>query len=131
MNHAGISIKYDWGKTQKSQALHWATLSSDCEHEILEITSGYRVLLTYNLCYQQQLPPSPSQGELGVDFLQGLNFKPAPVDITSLKAYSILQEHLKDPGWMTDGKLRPRPQDTSQQPTRQKAPREEARQLPK
>ncbi|GME37252.1 hypothetical protein F5883DRAFT_230388 [Neofusicoccum parvum] len=96
VNHVGSSIRYDWDKTQASQALQWAALYSDCEHEVLEVTSGYRVTLTFNLYYE----PRASRGG---DPLSGLRSKPAPVDITSLAPYGVLQELLQDQEWMTNG----------------------------
>ena len=62
VNHAGISVKYDWGKMEKSEHLHWAAVSIDCEHEVSEITSGYRVTLIYNLYNQQRLLTTLSYG---------------------------------------------------------------------
>jgi len=32
-------------------SIHWAAFYGDCEHEVLEVTSGYRITLTYNLYY--------------------------------------------------------------------------------
>jgi len=40
-------VVYKWG-TDKP-AIRWAAFYSDCEHEVLEVTSGHRVTLTYNL----------------------------------------------------------------------------------
>ena len=39
---------FDWAQHSSSQ-LQWAAIFSDCEHEVLEVTSGHRVTLTYNL----------------------------------------------------------------------------------
>ncbi|KAH8747485.1 hypothetical protein F5883DRAFT_698350, partial [Diaporthe sp. PMI_573] len=96
VKHVGFSTKYDWGKTQTTQALQCAALYSDCEHEVSPVTSGHRVTLTFNLYYE------PRAGAVG-DSLSGLSCKPAPVDITSLTPYGVLEKLLHDPGWMTDG----------------------------
>ena len=39
---------YDWSN-ENSQKIEWAAFFSDCEHEVLEVTGGNRVTLTYNL----------------------------------------------------------------------------------
>lgn len=49
-----MSIDTDNGTDSDSVLrLHWAAFYSDCEHEIEEVRSGYRVTLTYNLLYGQ------------------------------------------------------------------------------
>ncbi|KAK7755004.1 hypothetical protein SLS62_003088 [Diatrype stigma] len=52
VRHEGNSIAFDWGKEGKSEEgafIRWAAFYSDCEHEVLEVTSGHRLTLTYNL----------------------------------------------------------------------------------
>ncbi|KAK6858062.1 hypothetical protein PG995_005761 [Apiospora arundinis] len=63
VRHKGEEMTFDWStnptsqpnqnKKNKSkpdsQAIHWAAFYSDCEHEVLEVTSGHRITLTYNL----------------------------------------------------------------------------------
>lgn len=52
VRHEGNSIAFDWGKGGKSEDgafVQWAAFYSDCEHEVLEVTSGHRLTLTYNL----------------------------------------------------------------------------------
>ncbi|OAA65394.1 Oxoglutarate/iron-dependent oxygenase [Niveomyces insectorum RCEF 264] len=56
VRHGGQTITHDWGAgtgLNKDDAgpptLQWAAFYSDCEHEVLEVTSGHRVTLTYNL----------------------------------------------------------------------------------
>lgn len=33
----------------RQSSIRWAAFYSDCEHEVLEVTAGHRVTLTYNL----------------------------------------------------------------------------------
>jgi hypothetical protein len=49
VRHDGREVTFDWSKDAKH--IQWAAFYSDCEHEVLPVTSGYRVTLTYNLYY--------------------------------------------------------------------------------
>lgn len=52
VRHEGREITYDWGTSSTKPdfaTIRWAAFYSDCEHEILEVTSGHRLTLTYNL----------------------------------------------------------------------------------
>lgn len=42
-------MTFDWGAKSDHARIHWAAFYSDCEHEVLEVTSGHRLTLTYNL----------------------------------------------------------------------------------
>eukprot|EP00731_Ephydatia_muelleri_P032683 Em0024g227a len=50
-HHHGNKVNFDWSSTpdQPSRKIKWASFFSNVEHEILPVTSGYRVTLTYNL----------------------------------------------------------------------------------
>ncbi|KAK5171276.1 uncharacterized protein LTR77_004420 [Saxophila tyrrhenica] len=47
VRHSGREVVYKWGIDKP--AIRWAAFYSDCQHEVLEVTSGHRVTLTYNL----------------------------------------------------------------------------------
>ena len=49
--HRGEQVVYDWSSPPEDpvQKIQWAAFFSDIEHEILPVTEGYRVTLTYNL----------------------------------------------------------------------------------
>jgi hypothetical protein len=50
--HKGKDFTFDWstGAADADHAcIRWAAFFSDCEHEVLEVSSGHRVTLTYNL----------------------------------------------------------------------------------
>ncbi|VUC28823.1 unnamed protein product [Clonostachys rosea] len=52
VRHEGREITYDWSTSSvrpDHATIRWAAFYSDCEHEILEVTSGHRLTLTYNL----------------------------------------------------------------------------------
>ncbi|KAK2013035.1 hypothetical protein LZ32DRAFT_604813 [Colletotrichum eremochloae] len=52
VRHKGQEMTFDWSTNQDSPAhatIRWAAFYSDCEHEVLEVTSGHRLTLTYNL----------------------------------------------------------------------------------
>ena len=40
-----VSLRSEHGRP----AIHWAAFYSDCEHEVLTVTAGHRITLTYNL----------------------------------------------------------------------------------
>ena len=60
VRHQNEEIKYDWSSTSSdsSTSLSWAMFFSDIEHEVLPVTEGYRVTLTYNLHYCSTLTSS-------------------------------------------------------------------------
>jgi hypothetical protein len=63
VRHDGREVQFDWSKD--SNAIQWAAFYSDCEHEVLPVTSGYRVTLTYNLYYNKngcQIPALSNWG---------------------------------------------------------------------
>ncbi|TVY33603.1 hypothetical protein LSUB1_G007087 [Lachnellula subtilissima] len=47
VTHKGHSTFFDWDENATS--IQWAAFYSDCEHEVLEVTEGHRITLTYNL----------------------------------------------------------------------------------
>lgn len=49
LQHRGREIVFDWSGEKGRHAIQWAAFYSDCEHEVLEVTSGERITLTYNL----------------------------------------------------------------------------------
>lgn len=52
MRHKGKTVTFDWSNSkddQKGISIRWASFYSDCEHEVLEVTEGHRLTLTYNL----------------------------------------------------------------------------------
>jgi hypothetical protein len=48
VRHGGQEVVPDWASA-KPTAIQWTALFSNCEHEVLEVTKGHRVTLTYNL----------------------------------------------------------------------------------
>lgn len=50
VKHRGGTVDFGWGHTSP-QSVQWAAFYGDCEHEVLEVTKGHRITLTYNLYY--------------------------------------------------------------------------------
>jgi len=48
VRHGGKEVTFDWA-SKGAATIQWAALFSDCEHEVLQVTEGDRVTLTYNL----------------------------------------------------------------------------------
>ncbi|KAI1491165.1 hypothetical protein F5X96DRAFT_490204 [Biscogniauxia mediterranea] len=92
VRHAGHSVTYDWStskaKTEVAQC-QWAAFYSDCEHEVLELSEGHRLTLTYNLYVVR-----------GVGQLAGSS--PA-LDFQSLPLYQKVKEALSNPIFMPEG----------------------------
>lgn len=51
VRHNGKETSFDWANEllTKKTSIHWAAFYSNCEHEVLPVTSGIRITLTYNL----------------------------------------------------------------------------------
>ncbi|GKT40681.1 uncharacterized protein ColSpa_00862 [Colletotrichum spaethianum] len=53
VRHKGQEMTFDWSANRENTTDHakirWAAFYSDCEHEVLEVISGHRLTLTYNL----------------------------------------------------------------------------------
>ena len=92
--HKGTEIIYDWSN-EDSQKIEWAAFFSDCEHEVLEVTRGNRVTLTYNLF----MSPFPSS-VISASPTMGASPELYPL-------YRKVQALLEDPKFMANGKLSP------------------------
>ena len=56
-------MTYDWGSSPQPQpqAVHWAFLFSDVQHEVQPVTKGHRLTLTYHIhASPAEQPPQPS-----------------------------------------------------------------------
>lgn len=56
--HKGVERFFGLGSDSTSSSIQWAAFYSDCEHEVLPVTSGHRITLTYQL-YVSQLIGGP------------------------------------------------------------------------
>lgn len=84
IKHKSCQKVYDWGAgAHDSQQIQWAAFYSDCTHEILPVTEGARVTLTYGL----YVDAMTSQ-----DHLNG-----------TTKFSDSLAEAVKEPGFMEQG----------------------------
>ncbi len=86
MKHRGQTMDFAWA-ADNPQAIQWAASYGDCEHEVLEVTRGHRVTLTYNLYYTWI-------GRLA-----------QPVSTPyHLPLYNIVRDMLQEPTFMSQGK---------------------------
>ena len=55
--HNGQEFIYDWSSPADDpvQKVQWAAFFSDVRHEILPVTKGYRITLTFNLYHCDQI----------------------------------------------------------------------------
>jgi hypothetical protein len=89
VRHAGRSVTYDWTTTgEEKSAIHWAAFYSDCEHEVLEVTAGHRVTLTYNL--------------YAVPRRITLEGKTEGLDVTALPLYHAIKDALGNRDFLLD-----------------------------
>lgn len=87
VTHNGYNTFFDWG--DDSGSIQWAAFYSDCEHGVLEVTSGHRVTLTYNLYISQQV---------------GVPLQQYPVaDPTLSPLHEAARKILDQPGFMKKG----------------------------
>lgn len=52
VRHKGNTVTFGWSKSKddtKGSSIGWAAFYNDCEHEVLKVTKGHRLTLTYNL----------------------------------------------------------------------------------
>ena len=92
VRHAQHSMTFDWGMSSPkaaNPAIHWAAFYSDCEHEVMRVTEGHRITLTYNLYYT-----------LG---LGGLAGKSPAMHVQSLPLFQYVREVLNRADFMTHG----------------------------
>ncbi|EFX02814.1 hypothetical protein CMQ_2743 [Grosmannia clavigera kw1407] len=98
VRHSGQTIRHDWdigtglnGGDAGPPALQWAAFYSDCEHEVLEVTAGHRVTLTYNLYSVPQR----------VD----VKGKTESMDVVRLPLYGALRDAIGNPLFLTTGSI--------------------------
>ena len=80
--HQGREVTFDWSSA--SSTTHWAAFFSDVEHEVLPVTSGHRITLTYNLYRSAQIGP-------------------ALFDVTTNPLYREFRAALQNPHFMREG----------------------------
>ena len=78
IRHQGHTTTHSWG--DKDSSLAWAAFYSDCEHEVLEVTSGFRITLTYNLYWTPLVEPRAAP----------------PLSIHHIPLFKEVQEALRD-----------------------------------
>ena len=92
VHHGGIATKHDWS-ARSDDGFFATAFFADCEHELLEVTSGYRLCLVYNLVLRKSTGILPSAA--GVSSLhRELRFMARSMDYTRLDPWQgYLLEH--------------------------------------
>ena len=85
--HKGKQVEFDWSCGGEEQ-LQWAAFYGDFEHRVMEVTSGHRITLTYNLYYS----------DVG-------NLAQPVADPKQLALYSMVREMYENPGFMSKGRI--------------------------
>lgn len=93
VRHQGKTVTFDWSSptdTTEAPSIKWAAFYSDCEHEVLEVTEGHRLTLTYNLYIVR-----------GNGFLGG---HASALDPTTLPLYNTIRDMVNDSElWKEEG----------------------------
>lgn len=84
VRHGGQEVQFDWSKGL--DCIQWAAFFSDCEHEVLTVSEGHRVTLTYNL-YWTEYGPSLMATELGALDQSSLQFYVALKKLISCSSF--------------------------------------------
>ncbi|KAK7991459.1 hypothetical protein PG988_000253 [Apiospora saccharicola] len=103
VRHKGEELTFDWsttpqkangkeGKLDDNAAVQWAAFYSDCEHEVLEVTSGHRITLTYNMYAVR-----------GSGRLTGHSLSPNPLNPTHLPLFDTIQRTLSQDSFNGQG----------------------------
>ena len=101
LRHKGREWKFDANSLmslQPSPSLAYVAFYSDIEHEVLKVTDGSRVTLTYNLYL---VPHGPISRVTGPPKPPTIPVKPTPKSVTNFKAR--LHRLLKSPEFMPEG----------------------------
>ncbi|KAL8957925.1 MAG: hypothetical protein Q9193_004919, partial [Seirophora villosa] len=88
VKHRGQIIDFDWAKASGGNVIQWAAFYGDCEHEVMEVTAGHRVTLTYNLYYSWV-----GETDRGVHLPH------------QLPLYNIVRDMLQEPTFLRNGGL--------------------------
>ncbi|KAK3983938.1 hypothetical protein QBC44DRAFT_363476 [Cladorrhinum sp. PSN332] len=89
VRHQGREVIFDWAeKSSITTAVQWAAFFSDCEHEVLQVTSGHRITLTYNLYWTPRISRQPKV-----------------IEPEQLAFYPALKNLLSRPDFLPDGGL--------------------------
>lgn len=86
LRHEGREVVFDWSGEKGREAIQWAAFYSDCEHEVLEVTEGHRLTLTYNL-------------------YATCRANAAYVDPKDLGVHKLLTKLIKEPAFCKNGRL--------------------------
>jgi hypothetical protein len=89
--HQGHEVTFDWSA---SATTHWAAFFSDVEHEVLPVTSGHQITLTYKL-YHLSGKTMPN--------VSGIGLNPGSLDVTVYPLYHKLLAVLQNPQFMRGG----------------------------
>jgi len=91
VRHEGTTVEYNWSTANAStNCIQWAAFYSDCEHEVLEVTSGHRLTLTYNLYIREH-----DGGAFG---------RTLTMSLEQLPLHGVVKELLDQPGFLREGK---------------------------
>ncbi|KAL8655977.1 MAG: hypothetical protein Q9226_002839 [Calogaya cf. arnoldii] len=85
VKHYDQTLDFNWA-SPSPKTIEWAAFYGDCEHEVLEVTSGHRVTLSFNL-YNTTI------GSLALPMS----------DPTKLPLYDTVAQMLREPNFMRKG----------------------------
>jgi len=84
---------FDWSTSSSSSedrnAVRWCAFYSDCEHEVLPVTAGHRITITYNLYISEHVG--------------GILQRNPTADPSSYPLFEGAKKMLEMPGFMSEG----------------------------
>ncbi|KAF1934873.1 hypothetical protein EJ02DRAFT_159074 [Clathrospora elynae] len=87
VRHQGHATTFSW--TGSTKDIQWAAFYSDCEYQFLEVTSGHRITLTYNLFVRRGLGELAGHAEA--------------LDVHQLPLYQEVKAAIANPAFMVEG----------------------------
>ncbi|KDQ14659.1 hypothetical protein BOTBODRAFT_32412 [Botryobasidium botryosum FD-172 SS1] len=99
LRHSGKAFVYDSARELSSKAegpsIGYAAFYSDVEHEVMEVTSGYRITLTYNLYFDRTnpRPQTPIRDETVSSILSELLSQPTFVPKGGLVGFGLTHKY--------------------------------------
>lgn len=88
VRHAGRELDFDWA-SESASTVQWDAFYSDCEHEIMTVTEGEPITLTYNLFLVEPDGESIPQPDI--------------TDPSKMPLHGFIKDLVSEPGFMKDG----------------------------
>ena len=99
VQHQQKKQTFDFSSIEGSTGFHYAAFYADCQHEILEVTKGYRLCLIYNLISRASglpLPVPKDKNRLVSQVVESMTKWDADKKGPSMMAYILEHQYCDD-----------------------------------